>query len=309
MAIEKTEFSFPDETVEDKDPKAGAAPELDIEIVDDTPAEDRNRRPMTEPPQEPTEDELAGYSESVRKRFQHFTKGFHEERRAKEASQRERDEAMRLAKAVIEENNTLKGSLSNSQQAIIDQAKNTVASEIENAKRKYKEAMEAFDTDATISAQQELTSAQLKAERINNFRPAPLQRAKPDVQTTQQQQAPKVDSKTLAWQERNKWFGNDRKKTAYAIGVHEELVGDGISAGSDEYFRKLDRDLQERFPEPGAGSADAQSQRTSANVVASATRSTAPRKIVLSKTQVDIAKRLGVPLELYARKVAEEMRK
>lgn len=306
MTVEKIEFTFPDEQGE---VKAGNAPELDIEIVDDTPPEDRNRKPMTEPPAEPTEEELAGYSESVRKRFQHFTKGFHEERRAKESSQRERDEAMRLAKAVIEENNTLKGSLSQNQQALLTQAKNTVASEIDNAKRKYKEAMEAFDTDATISAQQELTSAQMKAERINNFRPTPLQQTKSEVQTTQQQQAPQVDTKTLEWQDRNKWFGSDRKKTAYAIGVHEELVGEGIAAGSDEYFKKLDRDLQERFPEPGTGRADATSQRTSANVVASATRSTAPRKIVLSKTQVDIAKRLGVPLELYARKVAEEMRK
>lgn len=309
MAIEKTEFSFPDEQAEGKEPVAGKEQELDIEVIDDTPVEDRNRKPMTEPPQEPTDEELAGYSESVRKRFQHFTKGFHEERRAKEASQRERDEALRMAKSVIEENNKLKGSLSTSQQAIIDQAKNTVANEIENAKRKYKDAMEAFDTEATISAQQELMSAQLKAERINNFRPAPLQQVKPDVQTTPQQQAPQVDAKTREWNERNKWFGPDRKKTAYAIGVHEELVSEGIQAGSDEYFRKLDRDLQERFPEPGTGNADAPTQRTSANVVASATRSTAPRKIVLSKTQVDIAKRLGVPLELYARKVAEEMRK
>lgn len=306
MTVEKTEFSFPDETTVEDKTKPG---EIDIEIVDDTPPEDRNRRPMVEPPQEPTDDEMAGYSESVRKRFQHFTKGFHEERRAKESSQRERDEAMRLAQSVIEENNKLKGSLSQNQLAMLEQAKHSVAGEIEAVKRKYREAMESFDTDATIAAQQELTAAQLKADRINNFRPTPLQQPKTEVQTAPQQQAPQVDAKTLDWQDQNKWFGKDRKKTAYAIGVHEELVSEGISAGSDEYFKKLDRDLQERFPESGAASADASSQRASSNVVAPATRSTAPRKIVLSKTQVSIAKRLGVPLELYARKVAEEMRK
>ena len=160
-----------------------------------------------------------------------------------------------------------------------------------------------------MAAQQELFAAQLKADKINNFRPAPLQQPKTDVQTAPQTQAPKVDAKTLAWQERNGWFGVDRKKTAYAIGVHEELVGEGVPAGSDEYFKRLDRDLAERFPEQGASNVDAPSQRASSNVVAPATRSTAPKKIVLSKTQVSIAKRLGVPLELYARKVAEEMRK
>lgn len=312
--IEKTEFNFPDEQIVTKPeasaaPKQEAAPEIEIEVVDDTPPQDRNRTPMAEPPQEPTEEELASYSESVRKRFQHFTKGFHEERRAKEAAQREKEEALRLAQAVVEENNKLKGSLSYNQNALLEQAKKTIAGEVEEAKRKYKEALEAFDNEATVAAQQALFAAQLKADRINNFRPAPLQQTKTEVQPTPQRQAPQIDSKTLAWQERNKWFGVDRKKTAYALGLHEELAGKGVQVGSDEYFRMLDQDLSERFPDQGAGNVDAPTQRASSNVVAPATRSTAPKKIVLSKTQVSIAKRLGVPLELYARKVAEEMRK
>lgn len=305
--IEQVEFSFPDETPE-KEPVKQTVPEIEVVVVDDTPIADRNRTPMLEPPKEPTDEEMATYSESVQQRFRHFTKGLHEERRAKESAQREKEEALRLAQAVVEENNKLKGSLSQNQHVILEQAKGSVANEIENAKRKYREALDTFDNEATIAAQQELTSAQLKADRINNFRPAPLQAPRTAVQPPQQQ-APTVDAKTLAWQERNPWFGGDRKKTAYALGAHEELVGEGIPAGSDEYFKRLDRDLQTRFPDQGAGTVDAPSQRTSSNVVAPATRSTAPRKIVLSKTQVSIAKRLGVPLELYARKVAEEMRK
>jgi hypothetical protein len=312
--MEKVEFEFPDEK-DAAETKANASfkSDTDIEIVDDTPPEDRGRPPMKEPPSEPTEDELATYSESVRQRFKHFTKGYHEERRAKESAQREKDEALRIAQHLVEENKKLKGSLSQGQSALIEQAKKVVANEVGQAEARYKAALEAFDTDATVAAQRELWAAQNKADKINNFRPAPLQEEKDDVQPQQiQQQAPAADPKLLAWQERNQWWGVNRKMSAYALGVHDDLVAEGIPAGSDEYYRRLDGDLQERFPdqigvkEP----ADASTQRTrSNNVVASATRSTAPRKIVLTQSQVAVAKRLGVPLELYARKVAEEMRK
>jgi hypothetical protein len=314
--IEKTEFEFPDETPE-ANPRAGGAvvkpEESEIEIVDDTPEADRNRKPMAEPPKEVTEDELAKYDESVQNRIKHFTKGYHEERRAKEAALREREEAIRVAQTIAEENKKLKGSLSQGQNALIEQAKKVVANEVDQAKARYKAAYEAGDSDALLAAQDELTSAKLKADKINNFRPAPLQEEKVDVQPQQiQQQAPAADPKLLAWQERNQWWGVNRKMSAYALGVHDDLVSEGVPAGSDEYYRRLDADLQERFPdqlgvkEP----ADAPPQRNkSSNVVAPATRSTAPKKIVLTKSQVEIAKRLGVPLELYARKVADEMRK
>jgi hypothetical protein len=95
------------------------------------------------------------------------------------------------------------------------------------------------------------------------------------------------------------------------LSLHEDIVDSGISAASDDYFAAIDSDMKARFPEAFAEEpADAKpSQRQKSNVVAPASRSTAPRKIVLTQTQVNIAKRLGVPLELYARKVAEEMRK
>jgi hypothetical protein len=312
--FEKVEFEFPDEKVEAEDKvNASEKPDTDIEIVDDTPPEDRGRAPMKEPPTEPTEDELASYSESVRNRFKHFTKGYHDERRAKEAAQREKDEAMRIAQALVEENQKLKGSLSQGQNALIEQAKKVVANEVEQAKAKYKAALEAFDTDATVAAQQELWAAQNKADKINNFRPAPLQEEKVAVQPQQiQQQAPAADPKLLAWQERNQWFGSNKRMSAYALGVHDDLVAEGVPAGSDEYYRRLDADMQDRFPDQFGVKepADAPSQRQkSNNVVAPATRSTAPKKIVLTQSQVAVAKRLGVPLELYARKVAEEMRK
>ena len=314
--IEKTEFEFPDE-VEVNARKGGKVvePESDapeIEVVDDTPPEDRGRKPMSEPPRDVTDDELSKYDESVQKRIKHFTKGYHDERRAKESAEREREEALRFAQSLAEENKKLKGSVNQNQTALLEQAKKVVANELDTAKRQYKEAYEAGDSDALVNAQEALTSAKMKSEKVNNFRPTPLQDTETPVQITQRPQpAAPVDDKLLAWQDENQWFGSNKRMTAYALGLHEDLVGEGIPAGSEEYYRRINTDMRDRFADQfGADEpADAKPQRTRSNNVAPATRSTAPRKIVLTQTQVNLAKRLGVPLELYARKVAEEMRK
>jgi len=315
---EKDEFKFPDEAeketkVEDKvDFEIEGEGETAIEVVDDTPPEDRGRKPMVEPPKEVTDEELAKYDEGVQKRIKHFTKGYHEERRAKEAAEREKEEALKLAQAVLEENKKLKGSVNQNQAALLEQAKRVVSNEIETAKRMYKEAYEAGDTEKLVEAQEALTTAKIRAEKVNNFKPTPLQEEETPVQIAQQPtKAAPVDEKLLAWQDQNQWFGSNKRMTAYALGLHEDLVAEGIPSGSDEYYRRINTDIRERFSDQfGAEeSVDAKPQRTKSNVVAPATRSTAPKKIVLTQTQVNLAKRLGVPLELYARKVAEEMRK
>ena len=317
MNMEKTEFEFPDEIEEN--PRAGGKvvepeePKDEIEVVDDTPEQDRGRKPMEEPPKEVTDEELAKYDESVQKRIKHFTKGYHEERRAKEAALREKEEALKLAQTIVEENKQLKGSLSQGQTALLEQAKKTLAHELEQAKRRYKEAYESGDSDAMVNAQEELTTVKMRAERVNNFKPAPLQEEKTEVQPAQQiEQAPKADPALVEWQERNSWFGPNKRMTAYALGVHEDLLAEGIPAGSKEYYKRIDAEMQDRFSDVFGSEKTEDAQTPPAkktNVVAPATRSTAPRKVVLTKTQVEIAKRLGVPLELYARKVAEEMRK
>jgi len=230
------------------------------------------------------------------------------------AFQREKEEAVRVAQAVVEENKRLKGSLSTNQEALLDQAKRVVSNELEKAKVKYKAAYESGDSEAMLEAQEELTVARMKVERVNNFKPQALQEEKNEVQNTQFTQAPPVDPKAEAWKSKNPWFGKDREMTGYAFALHEKLVmEDGIDPNSDEYYKKLNGRIRQVFPEKFASeeSADAQTSQRSpkANVVAPATRSTAPKKIVLNATQVQLAKRLGVPLELYARKVAEEMRK
>jgi len=315
--MEKTEFEFPDE-VEEKQSRAGSKvveTEPEVEIVDDTPEQDRGRKPMEEPPKDVTDEELSKYDESVRKRIQHFTKGYHEERRAKEAALREREEAVKLTQQIIEENKKLKGSLHQGQSALLEQAKKVVANEMEQAKRKFKEAYESGDADALTAAQEEMTMVKMKAERVNNFRPAPVQDDKKQVQiTTAEPVRPKLDAKTQEWTEKNTWFGNDDEMTSFALGFHNKLVKSGVTPSSPEYYERIDARMKQVFPdafESGKteASEDAAPSPKKSNVVAPASRSTAPKKIVLTKTQVELAKRLGLTNEQYARAVAAEMRK
>lgn len=318
--FEKVEFEFPDEKEQENPRKGGAVVEPtdekpEIEVVDDTPEKDRGREPMkTPPPSDLSDDDLEKYDLSVRQRIKQVQKGYHDERRAKEAAQREKDEALRIAQQLVEENKKLKGSLSQGQTALLEQAKKVVANELEQAKRQYKEAYESGDADALVAAQEQLTTVKMKSERVNNFKPAPVQTEKNEVQLpTQTQQAPQVDPKLRAWQDENQWFGANKRMTAFALGLHEELVAEGHTAGSDDYYKAIDAEMRTRFPDMFESGKQVKEEASSppkkSNVVAPATRSTAPKKIVLTKTQVEIAKRLGVPLELYARKVAEEMRK
>ena len=311
--IEKTEFEFPDE-IEEKQSRAGSRVvepeeevknEPEIEIVDDTPEEDRGRTPMETPPQEPTDEELANYSKRDRTKLREFTKGYHDERRAKEAAIREKEEAIRIAQAVYEENQKLKSNVHTSQSALLEQAKKVVSQEVQSAKERYKAAYESGDADALVQAQEDLTTAKMKSERVNNFKPAPLQQPKNVVQP-QHQQAPRVDTKAVEWQKTNKWFGTDKEMTGFALAVHEKLVNDeGIDPQSDEYYKRINGRLRQVFPDQFESEEPADTmQRKKSNVVASATRSVAPKKVTLSPSQVAIAKRLGLSLERYAREVS-----
>ncbi len=227
--VEREEFKFPDETPvstseEKVEYEVEDAPE--IEVVDDTPEADKGRKPMKEAPAEVTDDELEQYSDGVKKRIQHFSKGYHEERRAKEAALREREEALRLAQNLVEENKRLQGSLGQGQQALLEQAKKVVANEVEQAKQKYKQAYVSGDSDALVAAQEELTTAKIKFERVNNFKPAV---AKPETSVVQPAPRPveqpvQVDNKARAWQDANPWFGSDDEMTAVALTVHKKLV-------------------------------------------------------------------------------------
>jgi len=316
--MEKTEYKFPDEM--DKKPKKASGDddfkveiegegETEIEIVDDTP---KSGKKMEDPPKDIDEDELNSYGEKVRRRIQHLQKGYHEEKRKAEQALMEREEAIKAAQTIVEENKKLKGSLNQGQTALLEQAKKTVASEMEDARRKYKEAYESGDSEALVNAQENLTSVKIKLDRVNNFKPTPLQEDRVDVKIPQVP-SNAYDAKAEDWRKQNKWFGPDDEMTSFALGLHNKLVKGGVDPTSDEYYEKINSRMRQVFPEnfeseESVAEPEKVEKRTKSNVVAPATRSSTPKKVTLTQTQVNIAKRLGVPLELYARKVAEQMR-
>lgn len=322
MAIEKVEFEFPGEKDEEfkievegnqaEFESANAGKEklvdVEIEVVDDTPPKDRNRKP-SEPPEELNDDELENYSERVKKRMQHFSKGYHDERRAKEQALRERQELEAVARRLAEENNQLKGTVNKNQEALIEQAKRVANSELESAKKQYKEAYESGDSEKVLAAQEELTNAKLKIDRVNNFKLTPLQEEETSVQIPQTAPQASVDEKAEAWRQANGWFGTDDEMTSFALGLHQKLVKNGVDPTSDDYYESINSRMRQVFPENFEEADPEPKQVRKSNVVAPATRSVAPKKITLTQTQVALAKRLGLPLEVYAKQVAEEMRK
>jgi hypothetical protein len=293
--------------------KAG---DLEIEVEDDTPPEDRGRKP-SEPPEEVTNEELENYSEKVKSRIKHFSKGYHDERRAKEAALREREALEEYAKNLISENNKLKGSVNQSHNTLIQSAKKQVEGELAMAKAQYRQAYESGEPDAILEAQTALNTAQIRMERVNSLKPKEtngLQTQKTPVQTQVNAPQPQVerDEQAETWRDDNPWFGSDDEMTAFALGLHNKLTKDGVDPRSNEYYEKINSRMRQVFPDQfddGIEDEPASAQRKSSNVVAPATRSTGPKKIRLTQSQIAIAKKLGVPLETYAKQAAELMRK
>ena len=290
--------------------KAG---DVEIEVEDDTPPEDRGRK-ASAPPEDVTESELKNYSDVVKKRISNLSKGIHDERRAKEEAMRQQQALESYAKNLIDENNKLKGTVDKNQTTMLEQAKQTVAREMEVAKQKYKQAYESGDSDAVVEAQEALTTAKIRADKVANFKPAPLQRSETPVQVPQQaiERQEVRDEKATSWAEENSWFGSDDEMTAFALGLDSKLKKEGVDPQSDTYYEKINSRMRQVFPDQfddGVEEELSSTQRKSSNVVAPATRSTAPNKIRLTQSQVAIAKKLGVPLETYAKQAAELMRK
>ena len=289
--------------------------EIEVEVVDDTPEADRGRKP-SEPPEEVTNEELENYSEKVKKRIQHFSKGYHDERRAKEAAERQKEEAVAYAQKLMEENKKLKGNVDQSHNTLIESAKRQTESEVALATKQYKQAYESGEPDAIVEAQTALNAAQIRADKVKGLKPrtvntdeATLQSEQNTVQsqevTTQQ---PVRDEKAEAWREKNPWFGNNDEMTALALGLHTKLTKEKINPQSDEYYERINSRMREVFPaefDEGIEDEPETPKKKSSNVVAPATRSTKPNKVTLSQTQVALAKRLGVPLEDYAQQVAD----
>ena len=327
--MEMVEFEFPDENGGNETPVEQSeeykraydeayrkSMEEDFEIEDDTPEEDRGREPLPESVVKEIEaDELDDYSDRVRTRMAQLKKVWHDERRAKEATVREREEALRVAQQIIEENKRLKATLSSGEEFLMQTMKEAAEREFDIAKREYREAYDAGDTEKVVDAQQRLTNAQLKMQQVTGYKPVYVQKALQDESNAvntqlERPQTPRPDPKASAWQQRNVWFGTDEEMTSLALGLHEKLVKSGVDPRSDDYYRRIDDTMRKRFPEYFGGTqeqAPAQPRAKPATVVAPATRSTAPKKIVLTKTQVNLARKLGITPEQYARELMKGM--
>jgi hypothetical protein len=329
---ENDSYEFPDEIEAKEEKKTRGKPEVeievnasdvDIEIVDDTPPEDKGRAPMETAPEDIDEDELNEYDKKVQRRIKKFSKGYHDERRAKEEAIKMREEALRVAQFMAEENKRLQSQLHEGSKVLIQQGKYGAETELNMAKKAYKEAYDMGDSDALVEAQMKIAEATLKLDKVQNMRPVEIKEDQYQVPKSQPE-APAQDPKLTKWLDENPWYGGETPEedemTGLAITVHNRLAREFGEkyVGTDDYYEKINATMQKRFPDHFQEQDETQeveakqpvktrATKPAAAVVAPATRSVAPKKVQLTPTQVQIAKRLGVPLELYAKKVAEQM--
>jgi hypothetical protein len=311
--MELEEFEFPDE-VKAK-PDTESSEEFEIEIENDVPPQDRNRKAVDPEVVEALEEEnLEKFNNDQNAALKEAKKVWHQERREKEAAIREQHEAINLAKKALAENKMLKERLHNGESVYVDTVKNAALSELESAKQDFKSAYESGDADKLLEAQERMTNAKFRMDKAENYQPQ-FKKASQEEQFDVQIQQPQVnapDRKAVAWQKQNDWFGSDEEMTSLALGLHEKLVRNGIPAGSDDYYESIDKTMRKRFPENFEGEQEVETDEPAkvnrpkaSTVVAPATRSTSPKKIRISKTQVALAKKLGLTPEQYARELTK----
>jgi hypothetical protein len=311
------EFKFPDEIENEKKVQVASDDDIEVEIVDDTPEEDRqNSAPMPKDiVDELEQDELEEYSEKARMRLKQLKKVWNDERRAKEAATAEQAEAVRVAQLLVEENKKLKGRLFEGEKTLISNNQEKIERELADAKKEFKEAYDSGDSDRLADAQERLTDIKFKsaqAENSKNEYETSLQEEEVDVQSQQPQ---RLDPKTQAWLDKNSWYGVDQDMSYLAMGVHRRLQVEGVPVGSENYFASIDAEMRRRFPERFEDQTESKnSESVSKNtakvskpstVVAPATRSTSPKKITLTQRQLNLAKKFKLTPEQYARELTK----
>ena len=329
----KEEKFFGVKTTFEKEPEQDTTDELQVEVIDDRPKEDR-RPPKVETKTNEVEEEIDGISDKVQKRIDKIKYDYHEERRAKEAAERLRDEAVTYTQKIQDENKRLSALISKGEEALLGQISAKASAELEQGKVEFKEAYEAGDTDKMLAANERILSAQVDAksanEKLNYYQKQTeaqqqfMQQQQNVAQQPQQVQPQHTppDPKAVEWLQKNTWFGSNEHKdmTGYAYGLHETLIqNEGIYPTTDQYYQEVDKRMRTKFPElfgeeevPVGNEEEVVetviSKKPSA-VVAPATRNNGaiPRKVQLTGTQVALARRLGLTPEQYAKQVAKEV--
>ena len=288
--------------------------QLELEIIDDTPVEDKNKPPRSEeaPVQVPEDDEISTYGENVQKRIKQLKYEYHEERRKKEEASRLQEEAVSYAKKIHEENQKLKKTLAEGEGVLVEQAKGRVEAQLEKAKKEYKEAYETGDPDKLLDAQEKLSNLQNEKYRVDTYKPKKVEEESfkaPEVK--QEEKVKEPDPRTKQWADSNPWFGDDTEMTGFAFGVHEKLIKTGYDPvkDGDKYYDAIDEAMRKRFPDKFDEQKNEEEApvRQTGSVVAPANRSAKkPRRVQLTSTQVALAKRLGITPEQYAAQLLRE---
>ena len=280
--------------------------DFEVEIVDDRPEEDRvpkKNESSESKPVEDNDDEAKTYSQNAQKRISQLKYEYHEERRAKEEAKRLEKEAISYAEKLKKDNELLRKTLADGETMLIDQAKGRVDAQLEKAKKDYKEAYESGDTDKLMEAQDALTKLQVEKSKVDDYKPEPVKQEAP---APQNQQKPVISNRGLDWQKKNEWFDKDMRMTGYALGLHEELKQKGIVPDSEQYYKEIDEEMRRVFPEKFETEQEAP-QLQNGNVVAPVERSgKKSRTVRLTRTQVALAKRLGLSPEQYAAQLMKE---
>ena len=287
--------------------------DFDLEIVDDTPDEDKGKpvAPSESESDEITDEELETYSKGVQARIKKLSFNAHSERRAKEAMERQLNESIAVTKRAIEENNSLKDVLHKGEGHLKATNKDRLESKLDAARQEYKTAYEEADADRIAAAQQDMTALQVELQQTKNWDPQPLPRAEVPQRAAP---PPVTDDQATGWQEKNKWFGTDVEMTATALGIHQRLVTEqNMDPVTDpKYYQTIDRVMRERYPGKFGKPPTPETEEETAQdddqevvtVVAPARRtgkkSAARKKVRLSASQAEIARKLGVSAKDYA---------
>lgn len=314
--------------------------ELEIEIIDDTPEADRGRKPLESDPlakkPEP-DDEAMAVSKGVQKRLNELTRKAHDERRAREKAEREKEEAVRFASAQFQRTRMLENQLVNGESAFSNTTVEKEQLALETAEADYRKAFDAGDPDAMAKATGKVAAAAQRLENAKHWaaqaktKQTALQEQKPDVDSQQreertQPQTQELDVETphssaVEWAEKNPWFGKNRKMTSYVYGIHEELtLEQGLHPveNAEEYYAAINKEMRERFPDfewdsdedtgnkPPASKSDTTAKpkaKTATSVVAPVTRTSSGngRKVLLTASEARVAESLGISPEAYAR--------
>jgi len=285
------------ETIDDKP--------VEVELPLDLDEKDKKSEQVTEVREEKKDDdEVTEYSKKVQSRINQITDRYRKE-------QRDKEEAVRLAKQLKDQNSKLETQIQNLDKGYISEYGTRIESQLATASEAYKKALEVNDTDAMVKASQAIAKVTIEQERhrIAKQRQEEQDVSRETIQAqppVQAQARPDPDPKAKAWAEKNIWFGDNDEMTALAFGVDKKLQQEGFDLGSDEYYSELDKRIRKRFPE------EFQEEKTSsvnrvapADSTASRSNSKGRRTVKLTPSQVQMAKRLNVPLEEYAKYVKE----